>query len=65
VLASMMSLFEEIFKNFKSSMDELEIYITNSIKEQSEQEINSLKMSLESKEKEIEELKSQKKNLTG
>jgi len=33
ILSSMMNLFEEIFKNFKSSMDELELVITNSIKE--------------------------------
>ena len=53
---SMTSVFDESFGQLKSRLDEMENNIVNAIKQQQNQEISSLKQSLVSKEKQIQEL---------
>jgi hypothetical protein len=53
---SMTSIFNESFIQFKSRLEEMEKNIVNDIKYQQNQEISSLKQSLDSKEKQIQEL---------
>ena len=56
MLVSMKGVFDESFGQLKSRLDEMESNIVNAIRQQQNQEISSLKSSLESKEKEIKEL---------